>query len=129
MSIKNESRLRRAKKTRMRIKSQDLPRLTVFKSSQHIYAQIIDSSGAKVLAATSTLDKSIKSKGRSVQSAKEVGEKIADLSIKNGIKKVIFDRSGYRYHGRIKMIAEAAREKGLEIKQNGKGNDKHDPTG
>ena len=115
MSIKNESRLRRAKKTRMRIKSQDLPRLTVFKSSQHIYAQIIDSSGAKVLAATSTLDKSIKSKGRSVQSAKEVGEKIADLSIKNGIKKVIFDRSGYRYHGRIKMIAEAAREKGLEI--------------
>ena len=115
MSIKNESRLRRAKKTRMRIKSQDLPRLTVFKSSQHIYAQIIDSSGAKVLAATSKLDKSIKSKGSSVQSAKEVGEKIADLSIKNGIKKVIFDRSGYRYHGRIKMIAEAAREKGLEI--------------
>ena len=115
MSIKNESRLRRAKKTRMRIKSQNLPRLTVFKSSQHIYAQIIDSSGSKVLAATSTLDKSIKSKGRSVQSAKEVGEKIADLCIKNGIKKVIFDRSGYRYHGRIKMIAEAAREKGLEI--------------
>ena len=115
MSIKNESRLRRAKKTRMRIKSQDLPRLTVFKSSQHIYAQIIDSSGSKVLAATSTLDKSIKSKGRSVESAKEVGEKIADLSIKNGINKVIFDRSGYRYHGRIKMIAEAAREKGLEI--------------
>ena len=115
MSIKNESRLRRAKKTRMRIKSQDLPRLTVFKSSQHIYAQIIDSSGAKVLAPTSKLDKSIKSKGRSVESAKEVGEKIADLSIKNGIKKVIFDRSGYRYHGRIKMIAEAAREKGLEI--------------
>jgi len=115
MSIKNESRLRRAKKTRMRIKSQDLPRLTVFKSSQHIYAQIIDSSGSKVLAATSTLDKSIKSKGRSVQSAKEVGEKIADLSIKNGINKVIFDRSGYRYHGRIKMIAEAARQKGLEI--------------
>ena len=115
MSIKNESRLRRAKKTRMRIKSQNLPRLTVFKSSQHIYAQIIDSSGSKVLAATSTLDKSIKSKGRSVQSAKKVGEKIADLSIKNGIKKVIFDRSGYRYHGRIKMIAEAAREKGLEI--------------
>ncbi len=115
MSIKNESRLRRAKKTRMRIKSQDLPRLTVFKSSQHIYAQIIDPSGSKVLAATSTLDKNIKSKGRSVQSAKEVGEKIADLSINNGIKKVIFDRSGYRYHGRIKMIAEAAREKGLEI--------------
>ena len=115
MSIKNESRLRRAKKTRMRIKSQDLPRLTVFKSSQHIYAQIIDSSGSKVLDTTSTLDKSIKSKGRSVQSAKEVGEKIADLSIKNGINKVIFDRSGYRYHGRIKMIAEAAREKGLEI--------------
>ena len=115
MSIKNESRLRRAKKTRMRIKSQDLPRLTVFKSSQHIYAQIIDPSGSKVLAATSTLDKSIKSKGRSVQSAKEVWEKIADLSINNGIKKVIFDRSGYRYHGRIKMIAEAAREKGLEI--------------
>ena len=115
MSIKNESRLRRAKKTRMRIKSQDLPRLTVFKSSQHIYAQIIDPSGSKVLAATSPLDKSIKSKGRSVQSAKEVGEKIADLSINNGIKKVIFDRSGYRYHGRIKMIAEAAREKGLEI--------------
>ena len=115
MSIKKESRLRRAKKTRMRIKSQDLPRLTVFKSSQHIYAQIIDPSGSKVLAATSTLDKSIKSKGRSVRSAKEVGEKIADLSIKNGIKKVIFDRSGYRYHGRIKMIAEAAREKGLEI--------------
>ena len=115
MSIKNKSRLRRAKKTRMKIKSQNLPRLTVFKSSQHIYAQIIDSSGSKVLAATSTLDKSIKSKGRSVQSAKEVGEKIADLSIKNGIKKVIFDRSGYRYHGRIKMIAEAAREKGLEI--------------
>ena len=115
MSIKNVSWLRRAKKTRMRIKSQDLPRLTVFKSSQHLYAQIIDSSGSKVLVATSTLDKEIKSKGRSVQSAKEIGQKIADLSIKNGIKKVIFDRSGYRYHGRIKMIADAAREKGLEI--------------
>ena len=115
MSIKNESRLRRAKKTRMKIKSQDLPRLTVFKSSQHIYAQIIDPSGSKVLAATSTLDRSIKSKGRSVQSAKEVGEKIADLSINNGIKKVIFDRSGYRYHGRIKIFAETLRKNGLEF--------------
>ena len=76
MSIKNESRLRRAKKTRMRIKSQDLPRLTVFKSSQHIYAQIIDSSGAKVLAATSTLDKSIKSKGRSVNLLRKLEKRL-----------------------------------------------------
>ena len=114
MSVENQ-RLRRAKRSRSKMAELNVTRLTVFRSNSNIYAQIIDSSGSKVIAATSTLDKSIKSKGRSVKSAKEIGEKIADLSIKNGIKKVIFDRSGYRYHGRIKMIAEAAREKGLEI--------------
>tara|TARA_B110000914_G_C15239310_1_gene343334 strand:- start:189 stop:536 length:348 start_codon:yes stop_codon:yes gene_type:complete len=115
MSSKLESRLRRAGKTRVRISQQDKPRLTVFKSSQNLYAQIFDSSGAKVLASASTNEKTEKIKFNNIESAKIVGQKVAQRAIEAGVTKVVFDRSGYKYHGRIKAIAESAREAGLEF--------------
>ena len=114
MSIKNESRLRRAKKTRMRIKSQDLPRLTVFKSSQHIYAQIISSCGTKTIAAASSVSSKMKN-GGNVEAASKVGDLIAQAAKKAKVSKVAFDRSGFKYHGRVKALAEAAREGGLDF--------------
>ena len=101
MSIKNESRLRRAKKTRMRIKSQDLPRLTVFKSSQHIYAQIIDDTSGKTIASASSLNKDFKEKGSDINGASKVGNMIGERGINLGIKEIFFDRGKYRYHGRV----------------------------
>ena len=115
MSSKLESRLRRAGKTRVRISQQDKPRLTVFKSCQNLYAQIFDSTGAKVLASASTNEKTEKMKFNNIESAKVVGQKVAQRAIEAGVTKVVFDRSGYKYHGRIKAIAESAREAGLEF--------------
>ena len=115
MSSKLESRLRRAGKTRVRISQQDKPRLTVFKSSQNLYAQIFDSTGAKVLASAWTNEKTEKMKFNNIESAKVVGQKVAQRAIEAGVTKVVFDRSGYKYHGRIKAIAESAREAGLEF--------------
>ena len=115
MSSILESRLRRAGKTRVRISQPDKPRLTVFKSSQNLYAQIFDSTGAKVLASASTNEKTEKMKFNNIESAKVVGQKVAQRAIEAGVTKVVFDRSGYKYHGRIKAIAESAREAGLEF--------------
>ena len=112
---KSDSRLRRAAKTRIRISQQDKPRLSVFKSSQNLYAQIFDSSGSKVLVSASTNEKADKMKSNNIESAKVVGQKVAERAIEAGVKKVVFDRSGYKYHGRIKAIAESAREAGLEF--------------
>ena len=115
MSIKNISRLRRAKKTRSKIRVQDTPRLSVYRSSQHFYAQVFDSLGSKVIASASTIEKDIDAKSNNLDAAVAVGKKVAERAIENGIKKVVFDRSGYKYHGRIKALADSAREAGLEF--------------
>jgi large subunit ribosomal protein L18 len=115
MSEKNISRLRRAKKTRMKMKEQDFPRLTVYRSSKHFYAQLFDSLGSKVIVSASTVEKADKVKNNNLETAKVLGKKIAERALENGIKKVVFDRSGYKYHGRIKALADSAREAGLEF--------------
>ena len=115
MNSKSDSRIRRATKTRIRISQQDKPRLSVFKSSQNLYAQIFDSTGSSVLASASTNERVDKMSTKNMSSAKAIGQKIAERAIEAGIKKVVFDRSGYKYHGRVKAIAESAREAGLEF--------------
>lgn len=115
---KQESRMRRAKKTRMRIRKLEVTRMTVFKTPRHMYAQITTSDGAKTIACASTLDKelrkTLKTTGNT-DAAKEVGKLIAKRAIEAGVKAVAFDRSGFIYHGRIKALADAARESGLEF--------------
>ena len=115
MSVKNNTRLRRAKKTRAKIKIQESPRLSVFRSSKHFYAQILDNLGSKVIVSASTVEKDLKIKSNNLQGAIEIGKKVAERALENGIKKVVFDRSGYKYHGRIKALADSARESGLEF--------------
>ena len=115
MSIKNNSRLRRAKKARAKIKVQESPRLTVFRSSRHFYAQVFDSLGSKVIVSASTNEKESDMKSNNTDAAAAVGKKVAERAIENGIKKVVFDRSGYKYHGRIKALADSARDAGLEF--------------
>ena len=103
-------------RTALRQKSPDRPRLSVFRSSMHIYAQIIDDANGKTVAAASTLDKELKGKiktGANIDAAKEVGKLIAVRAVAKGVKTVAFDRGGYKYHGRIKALADAAREGGL----------------
>ena len=119
---KREARLRRAQSTRHRIRELMVPRLTVHRSGQHIYAQVFDASGAKVLASASTVQsevsKDLKSAGKgtgNVDAAKAVGREIAARAKAAGISKVAFDRSGFRFHGRVKALADAAREAGLEF--------------
>jgi large subunit ribosomal protein L18 len=118
MSDRNEARLRRAKATRAKIGQLKAVRLTVHRSNAHIYAQVIDSSGSKVLAAASTAERDVRSNltyGGNVKAAAEVGRRIAEKAKQLGIAEVAFDRSGYRYHGRVKALADAAREAGLEF--------------
>lgn len=115
MSFKNTSRIRRAKKSRIHMKDQESPRLSVFRSSRHFYAQIFDSVGSKVIVSASTVEKDLKIDSNNVEGAVSVGKKIAERALENGIKKVVFDRSGYKYHGRIKALADSAREAGLEF--------------
>ena len=118
MTTKKDSRLRRALKTRSRIRLQGVSRLCVHRTARHIYAQIIAPEGGKVLASASTLDKdlrgSIKYSGNST-AAIAVGKAIAERAKKAGVTKVAFDRSGFKYHGRIKALADAAREHGMEF--------------
>ncbi len=115
MSIKNISRLRRARKSRSNIRNQESPRLSVYRSSQHFYAQIFDSLGSKVIVSASTVEKDMDLKSNNIDAAAQVGKKVAERALENGVKKVVFDRSGYRYHGRIKALADSAREAGLEF--------------
>jgi large subunit ribosomal protein L18 len=94
------------------------PRLSVYRSNENIYAQIIDDTTSKTLLACSTLDKSIKlavSKGRTCDASRLMGEKLATLSLKKNIKKIVFDRGPYLYHGRIKALADGARAGGLQF--------------
>ena len=116
MSTKKVSRLRRAKKARMHIRELEVPRLSVFRTPRHIYAQIISAEGDMVQATASSLDASVRAenKGNSEDAAK-VGKLIAEKAKELGVAKVAFDRSGYQYHGRIKALADAAREGGLQF--------------
>lgn len=115
---KKVSRLRRAKRTRMKIRDLEVSRLCVCKTPQHMYAQITSCDGANTLVCASTLDKelrdTLKTTGN-VDAAKAVGSLLAKRALEAGIKMVAFDRSGFAYHGRIKALADAARETGLEF--------------
>lgn len=115
MSLKQQKRIRRHKKIRKAIHgTHQCPRLCVFRSNQHIYAQLIDDDKAKVLISVS--DKDLKSKkGKKSDIAKEVGVTIAKKAKENKIEKVVFDRGGILFHGRIKALAEGAREGGLKF--------------
>lgn len=116
MKDKNQIRLRRARKTRSHIRSLGVPRLSVHRSTQHIYAQVIAAGSATTVAAASTAEKieGLKATGN-VEAAKKVGALIAERAKAAGITKVAFDRSGFKFHGRIKALADAAREAGLEF--------------
>ncbi len=115
---KKSSRLRRARKTRAQIQRKGVNRLTIHRTPRHIYAQVIDASRESVLASASTLEKSI-SEGLSstgnADAAKAVGAAIAEKAIAAGIESVAFDRSGFKYHGRVQALADAAREAGLKF--------------
>lgn len=115
---KKESRQRRAQKTRARIRLQGVNRLCVHRTPRHIYAQVIAPDGGQVVASASTLDAEVKQQIKypgNVAAATVVGRLIADRAKKVGINKVAFDRSGFKFHGRVKALADAARENGMEF--------------
>jgi large subunit ribosomal protein L18 len=116
MSFKNDSRLRRARKARARIRTAGVHRLSVHRTPRHIYAQVFNAGGDQVLASASTLDGALRSGATgNIDAATQVGKLVAERAKQAGIEKVAFDRSGYRYHGRVKALADAAREGGLEF--------------
>ncbi len=115
---KKIARLRRAKSTRARIRELGVPRLSVLRTGQHVYAQLFSADGSKVLAAANTTQADVREglkNGRNSDAAARVGKAIAEKARAAGIEKVAFDRSGYRFHGRVKALAEAAREGGLQF--------------
>jgi large subunit ribosomal protein L18 len=115
---KREAKQRRAKRTRMKIRELQATRLTVNKTPRHMYAQVTTADGSKTLACASTLDKELREALKvtgNVDAAKAVGQLIAKRALAAGVKAVAFDRSGFAYHGRIKALADAAREVGLEF--------------
>lgn len=118
--INKESRLDSRKKRQSRVRARvtgtaSKPRLCVFKSLDNIYAQIIDDEKKVTIISASTLDKDIKTKASNIQAATEVGELVAKRAIEKDIKTVVFDRNGYIYHGKVKALADAARQAGLEF--------------
>ena len=118
MIDKNASRLRRARQTRLRIRDLGAVRLTVHRTNTHIYAQITSANGDKVLASASSLEKDMRAKlksGGNKSAAEAVGQRIAEKAKAAGIQAVAFDRAGYRYHGRVKALADAARAGGLKF--------------
>jgi len=115
---KKDSRIRRARRARAKIKEIGVHRLSVFRTPRHIYAQLIAPNGAEVVASASTLEKDIKSSVKATgnkDAAALVGKTIAEKAKTAGIEKVAFDRSGFKYHGRVKALADAAREAGLQF--------------
>ncbi len=115
---KNDSRLRRARRTRVKIRSLGIPRLTVHRTPRHMYAQVIDEATGRVVASASTLQATVREglEGTvNAAAAVAVGRAVATKAIAAGIEQVAFDRSGFRYHGRIKALADAAREAGLKF--------------
>ena len=119
MLNKKEQRLRRSRQTRERIAKQGVARLTVFRSNLHIYASVISGDGAQVLASASTAEKELRTalngNGGNAAAAALVGKRVAEKAKAAGIEKVAFDRAGFAYHGRIKALADAAREAGLQF--------------
>jgi large subunit ribosomal protein L18 len=120
MSTSNKTFARRRARVRTAIRknASDRPRLSVFRSGLHIYAQVIDDAKGGTLAAASTIDKELKGKlknGANIEAAKAVGKLVAARAVAKGVKEVVFDRGGYIYHGRVKALAEAAREGGLSF--------------
>ena len=115
---KKSARLRRAKSTRARIRILGVPRLSVLRTGQHVYAQVFSADGSKVLASANTTQADVREglkSGKNTEAAARVGRAIAEKAKAAGIESVAFDRSGYRYHGRVKALAEAAREAGLQF--------------
>lgn len=115
---KNIARLRRAKTTRSHIRKLGVPRLSVLRTGQHIYAQVFSADGSVVLASASTVEATVRdglTGLKNAGAAARVGAEVASRALKAGIEKVAFDRSGYRYHGRVKALADAAREAGLKF--------------
>ena len=116
MAIKNTKRLKRAKKSRSKIQLAEKNRLTVFRSNTHIYAQIFNFDGSQVIVSASSTEASLKAGNNgNIEAATKVGKLIAERAIEKGVNKVAFDRSGYKYHGRVKALAESAREAGLSF--------------
>jgi large subunit ribosomal protein L18 len=116
MNEKVESRQRRARKSRVRMRTARVTRLTVHRTPRHIYAQVIGPEGDRVLASASTLDKDLRSGATgNIDAAAKVGALIAERAKAAGVTEVAFDRSGFKYHGRVKALADAAREGGLEF--------------
>ncbi|MBA18031.1 MAG: 50S ribosomal protein L18 [Sphingomonas sp.] len=107
---------RRRNRTALRARSGNRPRLSVHRSGKHIYAQVIDDAAGRTLAAASTLDKDVRGKsGANAEAAAEVGKRVAEAAKKAGVTQVVFDRGGFLFHGRVKALADAAREGGLEF--------------
>ena len=121
MLTKKEQRLRRSRQTRLRIAQQGVARLTVNRTNLHIYASVISGDGSQVLAAASTAEAEMRQslggagKGGNVAAAQTIGRRIAEKAKAAGVEKVAFDRAGFAYHGRVKALAEAAREAGLQF--------------
>lgn len=118
MHQRKKARLRRARKTREKIKRMNVVRLSVFRSPRHIYAQVINDQTGRVLANSSTVVRDIRAavpNGGNIEAASMVGKAIAESAKAAGVSRVAFDRSGFKYHGRVKALAEAAREHGLEF--------------
>jgi large subunit ribosomal protein L18 len=124
MRIKTKDDRRQRIKYRLRKRttgSTERPRLTVFRSVEHIYVQVVDDSNGKTIAAASSVEPAVKgalgkhAKGGNVAGAKVIGKTIAERLIEKGVKRVVFDRNGFLYHGRVKAVADAAREAGLEF--------------
>ena len=114
--MKSVKRQKRALKTRSKIALTENNRLTVFRSNSHIYAQVMTSKGSEILVSASTIESDLKSENNwNIQAASLVGKVIAERALEKGIDKVSFDRAGYKYHGRVKALAEAAREAGLSF--------------
>ena len=115
---KKPARLRRAKSTRAHIRELGVPRLSVLRTGQHLYAQLFSADGSQVLASANTLQADVRDglkNGKNTEAAAKVGRVIAEKAKAAGVDKVAFDRSGYRFHGRIKALADAAREGGLQF--------------
>ena len=115
---KKISRLRRAARARAKLKELEVYRLTVHRTPRHIYAQVLTHDSSKVIASASTLDAEVKKELQAtgnIDAATAVGKAIAERAVKEGVSQVAFDRSGFRYHGRVKALAEAARENGLQF--------------
>ncbi len=115
---KRLSRVRRSKRTRLKIRDLEVIRLCVYKTPRHMYAQVTTSDGSKTLVCASTLDKDLKKSLKhtgNIDAAKEVGKLLAKRALEAGINQVAFDRSGFAYHGRVKALADAARETGLKF--------------